>query len=50
MARVARDELLRARLRAGGREVVRAYTWDGSAAAHERVYAEHEPAARSAAR
>ena len=38
MARVARDELLRARLRAGGREVVRAFTWDGSAAAHERVY------------
>ena len=50
MARVACDEVLRARLRAGGREVVRAYTWDGSAAAHERVYGEHVPAARSAAR
>ena len=50
MARVARDELLRARLRGGGREVARSYTWEASAVAHERAYAEREPASRSAAR
>jgi glycosyltransferase-like protein len=38
MARVASDELLRARLRAGGRAVVTAYGWDASAAVHERLY------------
>jgi len=48
--RVASDELLRARLRAGGRAVVRRYTWDASAAAHERLYASDHRAERSAAR
>jgi len=38
MARVASDELLRARLRAGGRAVVKAYGWDASAGVHERLY------------
>jgi glycosyltransferase-like protein len=50
IGRVARDEVLRARLRAGGRAVVRRYTWDASAAAHERVYERREPAERSLAR
>ena len=48
--RVARDEVLRARLRAGGRAVVRRYTWDASAAAHERVFERRERAERSLAR
>jgi glycosyltransferase-like protein len=48
--RVARDDVLRARLRAGGRVVVRRYTWDASAAAHERVYERRELAERSLAR
>jgi len=48
--RVASDELLRARLRARGRAVVRRYTWDASAAAHERLYASDHRAERSAAR
>jgi glycosyltransferase-like protein len=38
LAQVAADGDLRARLRAGGREVVRGYTWDAAAAAHERAY------------
>lgn len=48
--RVARDEVLRARLRAGGRAVVRRYTWDASAAAHERVYERRALAERRLAR
>ena len=48
--RVASDEVLRARLRAGGRAVVRRYTWDASAAAHERLYERGGPAERSLAR
>jgi glycosyltransferase-like protein len=39
IARVACDGALRARLRAGGRRVVAAHSWDASAAAHERAYA-----------
>ncbi|HEX6026501.1 MAG TPA: glycosyltransferase, partial [Solirubrobacter sp.] len=38
LARVKHDAALRARLRAGGRDVVAAYTWDASAELHERVY------------
>jgi glycosyltransferase-like protein len=38
LARVAREPRLRERLRAGGRRVVQRYTWDASAAAHERAY------------
>ena len=38
LARVAREPRLRERLRVGGREVVRRFTWDASAAAHERAY------------
>jgi glycosyltransferase involved in cell wall biosynthesis len=49
MERVARDDVLRARLRAGGRAVVRDYTWDASAAAHERLYASRDRADRIAA-
>lgn len=48
--RVARDEVLRARLRAGGRAVVRRYTWDASAVAHERVYERRALAERRLAR
>ena len=50
MERVARDDVLRARLRAGGRAVVREYTWDASATAHERLYASRDLADRIAAR
>ena len=38
LARVAADRGLCARLRAGGRRVVREYTWEAAAAAHERAY------------
>lgn len=38
LARLARDPALRARLVAGGREVVDAYGWDTAAAAHEDAY------------
>jgi len=38
LAAVAVDGELRARLRAGGREVAREYTWDAAAATHERAY------------
>ncbi len=38
LERVARDEALAGRLRAGGRAVVGDYTWDASAAEHEREY------------
>jgi glycosyltransferase-like protein len=38
LATVARDPVLRTRLRAGGRLVADRYTWDASAAAHERAY------------
>jgi glycosyltransferase-like protein len=38
LASVARDAPLRDRLRAGGRAVVAAHTWDAAAAAHERAY------------
>jgi glycosyltransferase-like protein len=38
LARIARDPRLREHLRAGGRPVVRRFTWDASAAAHERAY------------
>jgi glycosyltransferase-like protein len=38
LERVAREPGLRDRLRAGGREVVAAHTWDAAAAAHERAY------------
>jgi glycosyltransferase-like protein len=38
LARVADDADLRARLAAGGRRVVERFTWDASAAAHERAY------------
>ena len=38
LAAVAVDDGLRARLRAGGRHVSRAYTWDAAAATHERAY------------
>ena len=38
LARVGRDGELRTRLRAGGRAVVAAHTWDAAAAAHERAY------------
>jgi glycosyltransferase-like protein len=38
LARVAREPRLRERLRAGGRRVVQRFTWDASAAAHERAY------------
>jgi glycosyltransferase-like protein len=38
LARVAADEVLRERLRRGGRRVVAAHTWDAAAAAHERAY------------
>lgn len=40
LARLAHDPDARDRLRAGGREVARAFTWDAAAAAHERVYAD----------
>ena len=40
LAGLARDPGARERLRAGGREVARAFTWDAAAATHERVYAE----------
>jgi glycosyltransferase-like protein len=38
LARVAREPRLRERLRAGGRRVAQRFTWDASAAAHERAY------------
>ncbi len=38
LARVRHDKSLRTRLRAGGREVVAAHTWDAAAELHERVY------------
>jgi glycosyltransferase-like protein len=38
LARIAGDPGLRERLRAGGRRVAARYTWDASAAAHERAY------------
>jgi glycosyltransferase-like protein len=38
LAAVAVDGDLRARLRAGGRDVAREYTWDAAAATHERAY------------
>jgi glycosyltransferase involved in cell wall biosynthesis len=38
LARLARDEALRERLRAGGRAVVAAHGWEEAAAAHEHVY------------
>jgi glycosyltransferase involved in cell wall biosynthesis len=38
LGRVARDASLRERLRAAGRAVVAAHTWDTAAAAHERAY------------
>jgi glycosyltransferase-like protein len=38
LARVAHDEALRARLRAGGAQVVARHTWAASARAHERAY------------
>jgi glycosyltransferase involved in cell wall biosynthesis len=38
LARIARDAPLRERLRATGRRVAEDYTWDASAAAHERAY------------
>ncbi len=38
LERVAREHELRERLRAGGRAVVAAHTWDAAAAAHERAY------------
>ena len=38
LARLARDEHLRDALRRGGRAVVARYTWDASAAGHEREY------------
>jgi len=38
LARVAADRGLCKRLRAGGRGVVREYTWEAAAAAHERAY------------
>ena len=40
LRRVASDETLRARLRAGGRGVVERYGWPAAARAHERVYAD----------
>ena len=45
LARVKHDKTLRTRLRAGGRAVVEAHTWDASAELHERVY-EHIEVAR----
>jgi glycosyltransferase-like protein len=38
LARIALDRELAARLRAGGRRVVPAFSWDAAAAAHERAY------------
>jgi glycosyltransferase-like protein len=38
LAAVAVDGELRARLRTGGRDVAREYTWDAAAATHERAY------------
>jgi glycosyltransferase-like protein len=38
LARIAHDEALRGRLRAGGERVVAAHTWEASAEAHERAY------------
>jgi glycosyltransferase-like protein len=38
LERVARDGPLRERMRAAGRAVVAAHTWDAAAAAHERAY------------
>jgi glycosyltransferase-like protein len=38
LERVARDAPLRERLRAAGRAVAAAHTWDAAAAAHERAY------------
>jgi glycosyltransferase-like protein len=40
IARLGRDLGERERLRAGGRAVVAAFSWDAAAAAHEQVYAE----------
>jgi glycosyltransferase-like protein len=40
LARLARDGAERARLRAGGREVAAAYSWERAAVEHERAYAE----------
>jgi glycosyltransferase-like protein len=38
LSRVASDRALRVRLRAGGRKVVAAHTWETSAIAHEQLY------------
>jgi len=38
LARLAEDGALRARLAAGGREVVARHGWDAAAAAHEDAY------------
>jgi glycosyltransferase-like protein len=38
LARLALDRALGDRLRAGGRRIVPAFTWDAAAAAHERAY------------
>jgi glycosyltransferase-like protein len=38
LARIARDGALRRRLRAGGRSLVAAWSWDAAAAEHERAY------------
>jgi glycosyltransferase-like protein len=38
LGRVARDPQLRTRLRAGGRPVAAAFSWDASAQSHERAY------------
>ncbi len=46
MRRVATDAPLRARLRAGGRAVADALSWDASGAAHEAVYARAGSVAR----
>jgi glycosyltransferase-like protein len=45
---VARDGELRGRLRAGGRAVARAWSWDAAAAAHERAYEDFLEATTSA--
>jgi len=49
LARVAREPALRERLRAGGRRVADAYTWDASAATHERAYSAFRLSEASAA-
>jgi len=49
LARVAREPALRDRLRAGGRRVADAYTWDVSAATHEGAYAAFRLSEASAA-